>query len=90
MLLPITIAANLMLAIAAEYVIIDPIKDIEELDVGDLDDMEVDVSPMFLERIRNNDVISEPQMVISLLRWDWAINAKLRGTESLGYTWMVG
>ena len=83
------ILANQVLTRASEYVILDHIKDIDDLDVGDLDDIESDVSPMFLDRVRNNGVNSEPQMLISILRWEWTMKAKLRGTEDLGYTWMV-
>ena len=77
------------LASTQDFKIIDADSDIRDLDVGDLDDMESDVTAMFLERLKGGPSSANAKMSFATLKWEWSKQAGLHGTEELGIAWHV-
>ena len=71
-------------------------KDIAELDVGDLDDMTTEVTPAFLEKLRQKQsplksshsiAPQKQQMVFVIMTLSWTLKNKKPGTDKLSSDW---
>jgi hypothetical protein len=69
---------------ASDFFIHNAAKDIAELDVGDLDDMTVDVTPAFLQKSSQK---VKNQMVFVIMSIEWTIQHKKLGTDKLSSDW---
>lgn len=85
MLFPLSLAVSF--AQATEYVILNAKRDIEDLDVGDLSDMTIDVSPMFLEKLKYGGEQRHPTMIFVTLN-STSVQG-IHATKQLGSDWSV-